>query len=154
MVTVKQRDVVPKIQSSPRNETNSTGGGELSATIVQEQGKRRSQRLNRRVLIVLSPLDGGNTQKQPSWQQVSLRSTIDTYYIDQNALNTPGGLGHSVWRKIWTGHFSKGPVPPTRFGAKFEREGVPMLERMWPIQILRRTEWPKPPGVSRAFWSI
>ena len=42
----------------------------------------------------------------------------------------------------------------TRFGAKFEREGVPMLERMWPIQILRQSEWPKPPGVLRAFWSI
>jgi len=86
--------------------------------------------------------------------QSRLQLFIDTYYIDQNALNTPGGLGHSVWRKIWTGHFSKGPVPPTRFGAKFEREGVPMLERMWPIQILRQTEWPKPPGVSRAFWSV
>ena len=22
----------------------------------------------------------------------------------QNALNTPGGLGHSLWRKIWMGH--------------------------------------------------
>ena len=26
--------------------------------------------------------------------------SIDTYYIDQNALVTPGGLGHSLWRKI------------------------------------------------------
>ena len=33
-----------------------------------------------------------------------LLQNIDTYYIDQNALDTPGGLGHSLWRKIWMGH--------------------------------------------------
>ena len=38
--------------------------------------------------------------KPVSVQKLVVSGRIDTYYIDQNALDTPGGLGHSLWRKI------------------------------------------------------
>ena len=41
---------------------------------------------------------------QPYGNKLGPVIVIDTYYIDQNALDTPGGLGHSVCRKIWMGH--------------------------------------------------
>ena len=64
-------------------------------------------------LLLISELRRISKLKNPSFPSVvkarsteqlrnkrTSRTFIDTYYIDQNALDTPGGLGHSLWRKI------------------------------------------------------